>query len=310
MAWTERLNELTNDFKEVELKDYSSIGVGGNAKYFKIAENLEELIRLVTIARSIGAPYRIIGNGTNIIFSDSEFEGILIKNNSHSIHFDLNKSRVIADSGVPLMRLAIEAANRGLGGIEPFYSLEGTVGGGIVENSVSHGISIADVLASSSVMVSSEKILNCKMLWFKFQNRASRLKTIYNSSPPVVLSGIFHLYQRKKEDALSEIFKYETWRKKNKPAGKCCGPVFKDNCSLSKCPDDKTAEYLLKNSDIRKLTSPRVQISKINPNWIINKGGASAVEVRELIERMREAVRASSSINLVEGIEYLGNWNV
>lgn len=312
--WQTKIKELLPNVKEyVPVGDFTSLGVGGTSDFFIEADTIDDLVEVVTAARKIGAPYRVIGNGTNIICSDKGFNGLLIRNKTSSFQIDEKTGRVISDSGVPLSRLILESASKGLGGLEPLYGIPGTVGGAVVVNAGAHGVSISRHLQSSSIMVSSEKILNAKNDWFKFQYRQSKLKYKREDSPPVILNAIFQLQRRKKEDVLSDIARHKNTRQEKQPIGeRTCGSIFKNPAATDAASGDqieKTAGYLLDQAGAKKFSVDGAHVFRQHANWIINSGKASATDVRKLIEKMRQAVEEKFQITLFEEIEYLGDWD-
>lgn len=315
MIWEDKLKELLPSAeRDTELKPYCSIGVGGVCDFIYKTETINDLMRTVSAARSVGAPYKIIGNGTDIILSDSGFEGLIIINKTSNLSVDVASGRVIADSGVPLARFILEAASKGLGGLEPLFGIPGTVGGAIAVNAGAHAVSVGQFLKSSSVMVSSQKIMNVKADWFKFGYRQSKLKYSQSSSPPVVLNAIFQLQHRKNDDALRDIANYKKWREEHQPLGeKTCGSIFKNpiNSDNAQTESEKfrTAGYLLDTSGAKKMSVGDARVSKIHANWVVNRSSASACDVRKLIEKMRAAVEEKYSLTLREEIEYLGDWS-
>lgn len=315
MAWREKIEKHLEGVKKNEsLKTYTSIGIGGLAEFLYLAKNFDDLIKAVGIARSAGAPYRVIGRGTNIIVSDLGFEGLLIVNNSNDLVIDQESGRVIADSGVALSRLILEAATAGLGGLEPLYGIPGSVGGAVIGNCGAHGVSIADAVLSASLLISSDKIINCPSNWFKFGYRTSLLKYQKNEAPPVVLKIIFQLQRRRKEDVLKGIAKYKKWREVHQPLGeKTCGSIFRNPAQTDKTAGtplrEKSAGYLLQQVGAKKLKVGDARVSKKHANWIINTGQAKAIDVRTLIEKMRDLVEDNFKITLEEEVEYLGVWN-
>jgi len=312
--WQTKIKDLIPGVKEyVSIKDFAALGVGGTTDFYIEVQTIEELIETVASARKIGAPYKIVGNTTNVICSDKGFNGLLIRNRTSSFQIDEKTGRVISDSGVALSRLILESASRGLGGLEPLYGIPGTVGGAVVVNAGAHGVSISRHLQSSSVMVSSEKILNAKGEWFNFQYRQSKLKYKKDDAPPVILNAIFQLQRRKKEDVLCDIARFKSIREEKQPIGeKTCGSIFKNPAGTDAATGDqvaKTAGYLLDQAGAKKFSVDGAHVFRNHANWIINSGKASATDVRKLIEKMRQAVEEKFQVTLIEEIEYLGDWD-
>lgn len=296
------------------MSKYSSMGVGGPARFFIEARNINELVEILELLRSVAAPYKVIGGCTNIIASDEGFEGVIIRNRTSSINIDPNSGRVIVDSGVPLSLMIMNAATAGLGGLEPLYGIPGTVGGAIINNAGAHGVAISDFLRSASVAYSAEKIENCSTQWFGFKYRQSNLKYKKEDFPPVILSAIFQFQRRKNEDLVDNLAKYKKWRVEKQPIGaKTTGSVFRNPSGTDNANSDnekfKSAGYLLEQVGAKRMTVGEARVSKKHANWIESGPGATAADVRKLIDKMRNAVEEKYQITLSEEVEYIGKWN-
>jgi len=305
-------NSLGEHEKSAELKKYTTIGLGGNARYLVVARDLKQLINAVSAARSLAVGYRVIGFGSNLLISDRGFDGLIIVNRANSIQVDKSKGVVIAEGGAPLSKMILEAASQGLSGCESMFGIPGTVGGAICVNAGAHNEAISKYLKSATIMFSSDKIVSVESGWFDFKYRASKLKYKKEEFPPVILSAIFQFQQKRVEDALGEISKYKSWREKTQPIGeKTCGSVFRNPSGSDKNEEEekeKTAGYLLDQSGAKKLKVGSMKVSKKHANWIINDGRGTAYDARQLIESMRQAVSDKYSVSLEEEIEYLGDW--
>jgi len=304
--------KLENIFdRSVALNKYTTIGLGGAARYFKIVKNIDELIKAVETARSLGIPYKVLGNGSNVLISDKFFDGLVIVNKADSVTVDKQKSHIVAGSGVSLSRMILASAASGLSGLESLFGIPGTVGGAICVNAGAHNVSIGSFLKSATVMLSSEKMINAKSEWFDFKYRSSRLKYKKDSFPPVILSATFQFQKKKPEDISKIIAQYKIWRESHQPLGKkTTGSVFKNLSSSDKSDDsaERTAGYLLDKSGAKKLKVGNVKVSHLHANWIINEGEGTARDARRLIEKMRNLVQENYSVNLEEEIEYFGDW--
>jgi len=316
MSWENKIKSLIKKLEDyVNLSPFTTLDIGGPAEFFVTVGNVEELANTLIRARSIGVPYKVIGHGSNIVVSDKGFHGLIICNKADGLNVDINQGRVIADSGVPLSRMILEAASRGLGGLEPLYGIPGTVGGAIINNAGAHGVSVSQFFKSSSVLASSEKILNCRASWFKFGYRNSKLKFDRSPSPPVILSAIFQFQKRKKDDALSDIAKHKGWREEHQPIGeKTCGSIFRNPLQSDNAKDTneqaQTAGFLLDKAGAKKFMVGGARVSRKHANWIINQNHSSARDIRNLIDKMREAVEEKFSLTLKEEVEYVGNWEL
>lgn len=301
---------LKNLSKNVMLGKYTTIGLGGPARYLVEAHSAQELSDAVSAARNLGMPYRVLGYGSNLLISDSGFDGLVIINRAKSIEIDQARSRVFVESGASLSKMILEAASGGLCGLEPLFGIPGSVGGAICVNAGAHGTSISAALKSATLMLSSDKIVSVQADWFEFSYRSSKLKYKKEEFPPIILSAIFQFQKKKQADVSLEIAKYKNWRESHQPIGeRTTGSVFR-NLSGSDSGEnrERTAGYLLENSGAKKLKVGGVHVSRKHANWIVNETETSSDNARRLIEQMRQAVMDKFNVTLEEEIEYLGDW--
>lgn len=312
MSWQEQIKKRYKDkVRENEpMNKHTSMGVGGVAEFFLEADNIEDLIESISFCKSVRVPYKVIGNGTNLIFSDIGYLGVVIHNKTSNITINQSSGEVIVESGVQLATLITNLAASGLGGIEPLYGIPSTVGGAVVNNAGAHGSSISEYLKSASVMLESEKIASYKADWFSFKYRGSRMKDKKNKA--VLLAAKFQFPHKSKEVVLKKMQEHFAWRKAHQPIGvKTSGSIFKNPDSSDFTGVDireRRAGYLLEKAGAKKLRFGGAQVSSDHTNWIVNTGNATATDVRSLAQKIRELVEEKFSITLEDEIEYLGEW--
>lgn len=296
---------LGDKLKEHEpMKNHTTFGVGGVADFYFEAETIEDLIKAVEAARKLNINYLILGSGSNVLFSDYGFPGLVIINRTKNIAFILDKSQVICDSGVLLNRLIMEATDRDLSGLENLIGIPGTVGGAVYGNVGVKDCEIGDFIKGVTLL-SRGKIVRYSGKWLEPEYRITKLKKMGQENRPVILSVKLQLARSKKEDILRRIQENLKWRREKQPIGeKCAGSIFK-NSGQEK---EKTAGYLLDQSGAKKIKVGDAEVSGIHANFIINKDKAKAYDIRMLIEQLRDLVREKQNIVLEEEIEYLGMW--
>lgn len=287
---------------------HTSIGVGGKTLYFD-AENIDELRRAVETTQELMIPYRVIGAGSNIIFSDWDWDGLIIKNTSKNLVIDKTKNQIIADAGVSLSQLIMFAASNGLSGLEPLIGIPGTVGGAVYGNAGSHSKDIGSFVKSITLLGSGDKVETVDGEAMGFDYRTSILKRENKPPQTVILSVTFQLFGRRQDDIAGDIAKYQKWRHQHQPLGeKTTGSVFKNPSGTSAGDRVQSAGYLLESVGAKDWQAGNAATSKDHANWIINKGSAKAVDIRHLISAMRQAVSERFDINLTEEVEFLGDW--
>lgn len=310
--------KFREDLKEnVSLKDYTTMKVGGPADFFYVAKKIEELIKIVILARETNVPFLVIGGGSNIIVSDKGFRGLIIVNRTNGIVFLTDKAQVICDSGVSLMRIIMESANRDLGGLESLYGIPGTIGGAIYGNAGAGGIEICSLIKSVTLLTPENKIIRVKSDWLTPSYRYTKLKQKNQKVKKnyIILSAKLQLVRHKKEEILRQIQFYKNLREANQPYNQpSAGSIFKNpglNKMLSKIDGKEkskkeySAGYILDQVGAKKLKVGGAEVSKKHANFIINNRNAMAEDVKNLICEMKTLVHDNWGVELEEEVEYI-----
>ncbi len=322
-----KITEILSEVREqVVMRNYTSLKVGGVADYFFEAKKIEDLVRAVRVSVDYKIPYFILGGGSNILFSDYGFPGLVIKNSSSNVAVLKEKSQVIADSGLTLARLIMETTANDLSGPEFLYGVPGTVGGAVYGNAGAYGQSIGDYVKNLTVLKidpkdNIPKIFQFDRLWMDFEYRSSRLKKFKSRFKPVILSVRFQFSQNQKEEIMRKLNSFKENRFKTQPIGLSAGCVFKNpipnelknvtgkgSRGMPELPRQRRAGYLLDQSGAKKLKIGAAVVSGKHANFVLNNDGARASEIRTLIEAMREGVTQKFGVTLEEEIEYVGQW--
>ena len=313
-------NKLKSELGEnlstnVVLKDFTSMRVGGVCDYFYRALSNEDLIKSISLVVSLKIPYFVLGGGNNVIFSDIGFPGLVIKNESRNIHFSPTKGEVIVDSGVNLANLLTESASRSLGGLEFLFGIPGTVGGAVYNNAGAFNQSISDTVEFVTLLIPNKKNCESKIVryrsdWLNFKYRSSRLKESarnlsFEDPRPILLTVKLQLIQSKREVILNRMRANLLWKKEHQPLPEMSAGSFFKNPGKER---EQSAGFLLEQVGAKKVHIGKAGVSKRHANFIINRGGAKADEIKRLAEQLKIKVRDEYRITLEEEVEYVGRW--
>lgn len=300
--------------ENILLKDFTSIGVGGVADYFYRAEKIDEMVGIVSYLSRQEIPYFILGGGYNLVVSDVGFPGVVVKNELRDIVFSADHTEVIVGSGIDISRLLMDAASRDLGGLEFLIGIPGTIGGAVYGNAGAFGHTIGDFVKSLTILIPGKKdkepkIIRHSQKWLEFGNRTSRLKKFSRLHPmknkPVILSVRLQLAQSKKEVILHKMQENLKTKRASQPLeAKSAGCFFRNPGSQK----EQSAGFLLDQSGAKKFHVGGAVVSKKHANFILNRGRATAEDIRRLANQMKDAVRAEFRIDLIEEVEYVGKW--
>jgi len=319
----EKLGDRLEEHKV--MRQYTYLGIGGVADFFYEAKTAFELIKAVNAAFELDIPYFILGNGSNIIFSDYGFGGLVIKNSSSNITFMKDESQVIVDSGFSIKRLIAESSSNDLSGLEFLYGVPGTVGGAVCSNIGAFGLSIGDFVRSAAVLIKDAddnklKIIQLDRDWFDFSYRQSKLKSNFKY-PPVILTVKIQLAQNRKDEIIRRLQDFKKRRESSQPLNEKAISIFKNpqweelirfpgkgTKNMPEFVRERTAGYLLEKSEVKKIKNKVVKVWAKHANFLINNNDASAKDFKEMIDLMKKMVDEKHKVTLEEEVQFIGQW--
>lgn len=298
MGFKDELNQLTHGVYRFEepMKRHTALGVGGKAFCFAEVDSLYGLNLLISIAKRFRVKYKVIGNGTNLLVSDTGFNGLIIRLTKLTDVF-LKKDQVRAMAGAGLNKLINFAIDNKLTGVESLFGIPATVGGAIVMNASAFGHNISDYLTTVETL-NNGKIKVYDKSDCKFGYRKSR----FLGKKEVVVSACFHFPKREENDLpFAQLKRYRDLRKATQPVGKSCGSVFKNNKNLC-------AGELIDKAGLKGYSIGGARVSTKHGNFIIADARANASDVYSLIKFIKRQIWEKYSVQLEEEVEYLGEF--
>lgn len=281
----------------VLLSKYTTYKVGGKAKVLAYPKNIEKLITLLKWAKTNNISYKMLGNGSNLIFSDADYNGILIKlTEFDDIEIFDNKIRVGA--GYSLMKLSRIALKNSLTGLEFAAGIPGTVGGAVFMNAGAYKSDMGYIVQMIKVLTPDFRIVTLENKELAFHYRTSFLKTHPNY---ICLEAIIKLEKGKKE-AIEEVMKSRLQRRKEAQPLEypSAGSVFRN-------PPGMFSGELIENCGLKGKKIGGAQVSEKHANFIINTGDATAKDVKELIDYVKKKVEDKYHVSLTTEQEFV-NW--
>jgi UDP-N-acetylmuramate dehydrogenase len=327
-AYTELRSLLGERVRRNEpLARHCTFGVGGPADIWVSLTTREDLLGVVTLCAERGLPLLITGNGTNVLYADAGVRGVVarIALNSYSIedHGD-DTALLTAGAGVSWPRLLNELAPLGWGGLEFGPGIPGTLGGGVISNAGAHGGALGEVLEWVEVLDAHEteqKRVAPELVCYQHDEiglsyrhsrfRAQRRVQFDEQGYPVAASrrliepaeiiiqlGIC-LHREEPQTLRTVIEEHKQHRKRTQPPQQSAGSVFKN-------PAGDHAGRLIEAAGMRGLTYGGAKISERHANFIVNVGGASAVDIAALIKVAHTRVREQFGVDLELEVELRG----
>jgi UDP-N-acetylmuramate dehydrogenase len=280
---------------DAPMKEFTSMKVGGPADTLLFPENVEELRKVVQYARRKKVPLLILGKGTNLIIRDKGVRGWVVNLTRGFRKIQTEGDVVEAEAGVPLQRLVQFSIRKGFTGLEPFFGIPGTVGGGLAMNAGAWGAELKDVLLSMTLMKEDGELVERSRSRLRFSYRRLAL-------PPrwIILKGRFHLKKGEKEEILKRVKSFSDMRKKKQPLEyPSAGSIFKN-------PKEGPAGKWIEEAGLKGFQIGKARISERHANFIVNLGKAKAEEVIQLMEAAEKKVFEEKGISLEREVKVVG----
>lgn len=313
------------------LARHSTFGVGGPADVWVSLDTRDELIGLVTMCIERRWPLLLSGNGTNVLYADAGVRGIVarIALNNYGIE-DHNDGTALlrAGAGVSWPRLINDLGSLGWGGLEFGPGIPGTLGGGVISNAGAHNSDLASVLEWVEVVDARQALENAGMpvvvqytreeldlsyrhSRFRAQRRVQFDEQGYPMAAPrqliepaeIVTQVAVHLHQEEPQVLYALIDEHKQHRKRTQPPQQSAGSVFKN-------PPGDHAGRLIEQVGMKGQAYGNARISERHANFIVNVGGARAVDVAWLIREAYNRVYEQFGIALELEVELRGEWKV
>ena len=267
------------------LSRHSYWRIGGLARYLALPKNTEMLAEVIEISRQLEIPIMIIGTGSNLLFHDDGFDGLVIKLSDNFSEVTVSNNEVIAESGVFVPKLARLTQNHGLSGLEHCIGIPGTLGGLVSMNGGSMRKSISDNIDSITVLDDENRLVELLARECDFGYRNSRF--LRSNEIILKVKMKFTLGDRDRiRDEMLEILKSRNARFPRKDPS--CGSVFKSDPYVYKTYG--APGYLVEQCGLKGKRIGGAEISPRHANFIINSHNASHKDVLDLVQLMRNKV--------------------
>jgi UDP-N-acetylmuramate dehydrogenase len=289
------------------LAPYTTFRIGGPADRFVEAGSADQLAAAVTAARAADVPWFVLGLGANILVGDGGFRGVVIRN-AAAAHRFADDGTLWTESGAVMRPLILEAVNAGWSGLEHYVGIPSTVGGAIWQNL--HFLSpapdrertmfIAEVFRSCEILreEGDRRVVEADYVQFGYDD------TVFHHRRDIVLSATFQL-ERAEPAVMHRILQENlSWRGARHPwleIHPSAGSIFKKI-------DGVGAGRLIDQCGLKGHRIGGAQISHIHANILVNLGGATAADVRELIALAQETVRERLGYQLDVEIGFIGEF--
>lgn len=277
---------------------HTSFKIGGPADIFAVPRDVSDLQILLARLHRDAIPVFVLGAGTNLLVADKGIRGAVVQLGLGFRRVHIRREEVSAGAALKLARLMRESIARGLGGLECVAGIPGTVGGAICMNAGTPQGCIRDSLTSVTALDLRGALHNVPTDELGLEYRKSNVR----ERGLIIAGAVFHLTMKDPSE-INHVVKYQLHRRRlaQPPGIGTAGSVFKN-------PPDTYAGQMLEDAGAKGMQVGGARVSSRHANWIENTGSASASDVRELMNEMKDLVAEKSGVILEPEIELVGEW--
>ena len=278
------------------LSKHSSFRIGGAADVALFPKSSDELCKTLSLLREEEMPVLVIGNGSNVVFSDAGYRGAVVFTGKCR-NIKIENNLVFADAGVLLSTLSSAVRDESLSGLEFAFGIPGTLGGAVYMNAGAYGGSMSDVCIGSQYYdlktgVIGESIGDAQCFHYR--------KSVYQEHPErIILSATLQLKKGNRKTISEEMRTYWDKRRTTQPL------ELPNAGSAFKRPEGHFAGKLIEDCGLKGLTVGGAQVSQKHAGFIVNIGGATCEDVKRLIEKIQTTVLQQTGVKLECEIRFL-----
>ena len=264
------------------MKNHTSFKTGGPASLMILPQTSGQIADIISACITNGFKFIIIGNGSNLLFPDEGYDGIVIKlSKAYSCVSTSGDCKITAASGISLSALANFALDKHMSGLEFASGIPGTLGGAVYMNAGAYDSEIKDVIESADVLLSSDmtvKTFSRENMDFGYR------KSIFQYNGGIVLSVNLTLNTGNYSDIKTKMDVFNNMRREKQPL------EYPSAGSTFKRPEGCYAGKLIMDAGLSGYSAGGAQVSEKHCGFIINKAGATSADIKELITNVRQTV--------------------
>jgi UDP-N-acetylenolpyruvoylglucosamine reductase len=286
----------------VKLREYTTIGIGGPADRMVFPRSPAQVRQLVVAEGREGRPIRVLGAGSNLLVADGGVSATVLCTKKHlSKVVFLSAGSVVAEAGVMLPRMAVLCALSGLSGMEPLSGIPGTVGGALSMNAGAFGQNIGALTEWVEVVDAGGKIHRVEAREIRFGYREAKYPV-----EGIVVRASFRFAPGTRESVFERMRQTNEKRRASQPWGeKTFGSAFRNPPG-----DVGKARELLERAGMKGEREGDACFSEKHANFLVNRGRATAADVRRLLSRGQSAVRVTCGVLLLPEVKMWGDFDV
>ena len=277
---------------------HTTFRIGGPADYFVTPSEKEEVRAVIELCRSEGIPYYVMGNGSNLLVGDKGYRGVIIQIFKEMNGIRTEGTKITAQAGALLSKIAAAAYEAELSGFEFASGIPGTLGGAVRMNAGAYGGEMKQVLKSADVLTTEGEVLTLPAEEMGLGYRTS----IVSKMDYVVLEAVIGLEKGEKDEIRAKMDDLKERRVTKQPL------EFGSAGSTFKRPEGYFAGKLIEDAGLRGFRVGDAQVSEKHCGFVINRGKATAAQVRELMDQVIERVEKNSGVRLEPEVKKIGEF--
>ncbi len=281
--------------KNEPMANHTSFKIGGKAKIFAQLASLEQIILALEIVKRKKVKFFVMGKGTNLLFSDKGYDGVVLKISEDFNHIYHKNNIIVCESGISINGLCAYACEHGISGLEHAIGIPGSVGGAVYMNARAFDYETANCVTSVLALIDGKiTLLNNKDCNFSYKH-----SVFMEHKNAIILQVEFTLAKGNKEDIQMQYLQTMATRKEKQPLNyPSAGCMFKqhEQINVSKAIDD---------DGFKGYTVGGAQVSTKHANFIVNIGGATSSDVLQIVQVIKQHFKNKYSIDLECEVEYI-----
>ena len=307
--------EIPGVRRDVPLKNHTTFKIGGAARYFFVAKTSDDIEKAVKAARILKLLFFLLSGGSNVLVSDAGFSGLVIK--IRNSKFKIKNLLIWAEAGVQVSTLVRETGKRGLSGLEWAGGLPGTIGGAVRGNAGAFGGEMKDSIFKVEALDQKGK----RRTFSKQQCQFSYRSSLFKKRNFIVLAAQLRVKKGNKEKIEAVAKDHIRYRKERHPLEyPNAGSIFK-NCDIRGVPRELRERMkdvikidpfpviptaaIIALAGLQGLREGDAQVSEKHPNYMVNRGDATARDVSQLIGKVKRQIKKKFGIELEEEIQFV-----
>ena len=284
---------------EEPMSRHTTFRIGGPAEVFLMPESYGQIQKILKLCQKEKIPFFILGNGSNLLVSDSGYRGVIIQMDRNMGEIRLEGNEIRACAGALLSSIAAAAKKASLTGFEFAGGIPGTLGGAVMMNAGAYGGEMKDVLKEVTVMDAEGDIIVLPADKLEMGYRTSIIKT----AGYLVLEAVISLEKGREEEIQAKMKELADRRVEKHPL------EFPSAGSTFKRPEGYFAGKLIMDSGLGGYRIGGAQVSEKHCGFVINAGGATAKDVVELMDHIINTVKEKFGVTLEPEVRFLGDFD-